>query len=307
MRDSPFNIMRNFILLLAAIPFFYSCKPELKSYDFVIHKLDSAKKDITSSTIIREYSDSAAHIKALEYFANASIEYYQDGFAMKDTLLVAKPLYYSLFDKEGREITDKTFPSYDLLYKNRYLAMILSARQDYILKMEDFKVQAELSAKMEKERLNTIKNSKLYFRFDSDEFNGLTWVIPKSAPRYLNRNGIYCYFQSNNDVASNFRLRIQYTADNWLFIRSYQFVIDGFTFSYTPDKVERDNNSTIWEWSDQQVSSFDMSLINALYSAQNAKIRFVGKQYHKDRVISKKELESIRRAFDLFVAMKGKI
>ena len=269
--------------------------------------MDSSNQEITSTDILREYSDSAAHLKSLDYLYNKKIEYYQKGAELGDTLLVPKPISYSLFDKDRKDITDKTFSTYDLLIKNRYESMVLSARHGYVAKMQEIKEKAEIEDKIEKERAKTLKNSKLYFNFKKDDFNGVEWVTPKTAPRYLNKNGIYCYFQSNDGMASNFRLRIQYAADDWLFIQSFQFLIDGMTFNYTPNKVERDNKSTIWEWSDEQVSSFDMSLINALYSAKSAKVRCIGKQYHKDRVLTKNELESIRKALDLYRAMKGRI
>lgn len=262
---------------------------------------------MTSTNIIREYSDSAAHLKSLDYLYGKKIEYYQKGIELGDTLLVPKPMSYSLFDKDGKDITDRKFSTYGLLLKNRYEDMALSARNEYVAKMQELKEKAIIEEKNEKERAKTLKNGRLYFNFKKDDFNGFEWVTPKTAPRYLNQNGIYCYFQSNDGVASNFRLRIQYAADDWLFIRSFQFLIDGMTFDYTPNKIERDNNSTIWEWSDEQVSTFDMSLINALYNAKSAKIRCIGKQYHKDRVLTKNELESIRKALDLYRAMKGRI
>lgn len=169
--------------------------------------------------------------------------------------------------------------------------------------------EAHLDSISKAEMAKTIKDLSRYFTFKKDEFsqNDRVWVEPKDAPKYLNRNGIHCYFQANNDKASNLRLRIQYTADDWLFIRYYIFSIDGMVFEYRPDKIETDHKSTIWEWADNQVTSFDQSLITALMMAKSAKIRFVGRQYHKDRNITSQQLLSIKRTVQLYRAMGGTI
>lgn len=169
--------------------------------------------------------------------------------------------------------------------------------------------EARLDSISKAENAKTIKELSKHFTFKKDEFStdGLAWVTPKDAPRDVNRNGIYCYFQTNNDRASNLRLKIQYTADDWLFIRYYIFSIDGMVFEYRPDDIETDHKSTIWEWADNQVTMFDQSLINALMMAKSAKIRYVGKQYHKDRTITAQQLLSIKRTVQLYRAMGGAI
>lgn len=172
--------------------------------------------------------------------------------------------------------------------------------------------------RLEKERLDsiskaenekTIKDLSRYFRFKKDEFSsdGRIWVEPKDRPMYIDVNGIYCYFQTNDGKASNLRLKIQYAADDWLFIQNYKFSIDGMAFDYYPDNIERDNNSTIWEWADNQVTASDQSLLTALMMAKDAKIRYIGRQYHKDRVITAKQLKSIKRTVQLYRAMGGSI
>ncbi|WP_303208609.1 hypothetical protein [Bacteroides oleiciplenus] len=169
--------------------------------------------------------------------------------------------------------------------------------------------EARLDSISKVETEKTIKELSRYFTFRKDEFSNddRVWVEPKDAPKYLNRNGIYCYFQTNNDKASNLRLKIQYTADDWLFIRYYVFSIDGMVYEYRPDDIETDHKSTIWEWADNQVTSFDQSLITALMMAKSAKIRYVGRQYNKDRAITAQQLLSIKRTVQLYRAMGGRI
>lgn len=152
-----------------------------------------------------------------------------------------------------------------------------------------------------------IEELKPYFAFKKDEFSSSDkqWVTPKDAPKYVNRNGIYCYFQVIDGKASNFRLKIQYVADDWLFIQNYIFSIDDMIFEYSPDNIESDNDSSIWEWSDNQITRMDYNLINALAIANKAKIKFEGRQYYKVKDITSSQLKSIQRTIRLFKALGG--
>ncbi len=161
-----------------------------------------------------------------------------------------------------------------------------------------------------RKQIDSVKIKKLrrYFRVKKDEFSNadVCWYTPIGAPEYINRNGIYCYFQTKYGVAENLRLRIQYCADNWLFFKKIQFAIDGIAYEYVPEKVEYDNDGgEIWEWSDENVL-IQRSIVNALANGKNAKMKFVGRQYDKIIRINKRQLIDIKRTIDLYEAMGGK-
>lgn len=172
------------------------------------------------------------------------------------------------------------------------------------LKNEEVK---QASAPVNRVDQKTVKELKQYFTFKKDEFDssGSVWVEPKNRPRYTNVNSVFCYFQKTGNVVSNFRFVIQYTADDWLFIENYTFNIDGMVFDYYPDDIKRDNNSTIWEWSDNNINSVDMSLINALASAKKVKVKFNGQQYSSKRALTKKEISYIQRTIKYYRALGG--
>ncbi len=155
-----------------------------------------------------------------------------------------------------------------------------------------------------------IKRLSPFFDFKKDEFDpkGMTWVEPKSRPAYRNRNGIYCYFMSSQGEVSNFRLTIQYYAENWLFVRKCQFSIDGKAYEFIPMNVERDHSGGyIWEWVDERVSApKDWELIKALSAAKSARIKFIGDQYSEIKTISPKQIKGIKDALELYVAMGGR-
>lgn len=146
---------------------------------------------------------------------------------------------------------------------------------------------------------------RLKFRYD--DIKKITWVEPKNKPRYIDENFVYCYFLIVDGTPLNFRLCIQYTADDWLFIESYKFKVDNLVFDYTPNKIDRDSDTDIWEWSDEAVDVFHADMINAIVGAKHVKVLFIGQQYEKRRSLSNKELQGIKDIARYYKAIGGKI
>lgn len=156
--------------------------------------------------------------------------------------------------------------------------------------------------------IDTVKIKKLApkFREKKDEFKGISWIEPKTATQYIDQNDIYCYFAIRDGKPENLRLKIQYAADDWLFIKKYIFLIDGKSYPYTPRKVERDNNTRIWEWSDENIEE-SLELLTvitaAMMDAKEIKIRFEGRQYHKDKTLTPKQIKQITEPLEYFSAL----
>lgn len=154
-----------------------------------------------------------------------------------------------------------------------------------------------------------IKELRPFFTEKKDEFKGITWVEPKARPKYANANGICTYFSLNSEgKPENLRFLIQYYADDWLFIYSYTFLIDGNTYTFSNPDVERDNNSMIWEWSDTGVAQSGevAQILYAIKNAKEVKIRFNGRQYHKDKVLTQKDIKAIQQPIEYFEALGGR-
>ena len=154
-----------------------------------------------------------------------------------------------------------------------------------------------------------MKELEKFFTIKKDEFSNdnKVWYEPKSAPKYTNRNGIYCYFPTEYGKASNLRFRVQYYSDDWLFFYKIQFSIDGKAYEYRPIDVERDcgNSGYIWEWFDEGIGSSDKELIYALANAKSAKMKFIGKQYYNVKTITQEQILAIKRTLELYNALGG--
>lgn len=140
------------------------------------------------------------------------------------------------------------------------------------------------------------------FKKTEDEFKGNAFYRDSRTPNYTNRNFIYPYIGQEGDHYW-LRLKLQYAADDWLFINKGILLIDGeqFTISGT---WERDNNSGIWEWLDMQVRTNERIILDKLANSKSAKVRYEGRQYHNDRTITSKEKSIIKKTLEIYDNLK---
>lgn len=175
------------------------------------------------------------------------------------------------------------------------------------LSHDSLEVPAKIVAKPKINIDSVVKVFRSDFTFKKDEFENRTWVEPKNRPQYTNINRIYPYFELDDSIARNFRFRVQYTADDWLFIQKITFNIDGSrNIVFVPEKMERDNDSKIWEWCDEPIDNQYEFLISALANAKKAKVKFDGQQYYDTRTITNNELKYIRKTYEFYLALGGK-
>ena len=287
--------MRKVILWMLMATFMVSCGSKMKNYTYTSHGINRLGNKETKTEVITALSDSLAFIEAYERRFITEQVFYDMQVLLKDTASY-RDLGFTLTDETGKDILSVPFAGRDSIVSSLYNEIVVPVKAKY----------ESMLAEMEGNRVK-VEKLKPYFSFRKDEFGGQVWVEPKDAPQYVNVNGIYCYFMLVDGKPSNLRFKIQYRADDWLFIQSYKFLIDGNTYDYVPDKVERDNESYIWEWSDTPVSVLSESLLNSLSKAKTAKIRFVGRQYHKDKDITAQQIASIKRTLELYYALGGKV
>lgn len=168
------------------------------------------------------------------------------------------------------------------------------------------------SIESEKQKAAIISRCASHFNIEKDEFNNLSWVKPITAPKYRNRNGIFCYFSTEDGRAiTNFRFVFQYYADDWLFIKKMIFNIDGDNITIVPDmNTDCGNGGKIWEWCDECVNSNTSGLtgefISKISNAKVVKVKMIGSQYSNVRTVTPAEIKSIKDTYDYFYALGGR-
>lgn len=169
-------------------------------------------------------------------------------------------------------------------------------------KIEMAAAAAEKEKALEKQRL-ALALSKMSVKTDPVEKT--TFYTDKTTPKYTNYNSFHAYFGSKAGQ-SWMRLRVQYTADEWLFIKSFTVVADGRRYDFNPASFSRDNDTDIWEWYDEPANSTDIEMLRAVASSKSATLRLNGMHYYKDRQITSAEKLAIRNVLDAFKVVNGK-
>ena len=169
------------------------------------------------------------------------------------------------------------------------------------------KKRIELEQKAERDRLaNDTKKLKTKY----DDIRNITWYYDKSTPTYTNYNSFHLYMGKEKSGRPWLRFRIQYTADDWLFIESY--IIKTDNGSHTIDtkygEIETDHDSgDIWEWYDVPLNNESYSIIKDVINSKTVKLRHNGKQYYKDRTITATEKQGLKNILDAYEALGGQL
>lgn len=183
---------------------------------------------------------------------------------------------------------------------------------------EEQRIAAEKTAKEEQERLEAEKKAlyaekqkridqlKAKCRITYDQFNKINWIESKTFKDTNNQNAIEIYIWKYDDWTLIRRFKIMYAARDWLFIKKYQFSVWGDVIDYIPTKVEKDNYTTIREWSDNSYWATETNIVSKIIANNWWTIRHIWSQYHDDRAISQKEVQALKDMNELYSLLKEK-
>ena len=286
--------MKKFLIICTALSFI-ACDKNYKYVESIEENLTQQEKEDNFT----EKNDTLAFLKAYRNFL-VSKKSKEDLKRHNVSNKIVKG--FKLFNSNGQEISTISFVTREKAMKEiEKEVMSMPSTLD--------KIKSDL----EKERLSNIDSSKVkelapFFVEKNDEFEGHFWVEPKTKPKYRNQNAFYLYFMKTKEgYPTNLRFVGQYTADDWLFIQSIKFNVDGYIWDYTPNEIKRDNNTMIWEWFDDNVGSLNAGLVEAIaYAEKPIKVRLIGRQYYKEKTISKKEIKSFLETIEYYKALGGK-
>ncbi len=161
----------------------------------------------------------------------------------------------------------------------------------------------EYKERIQSARLASVKR----LRKKEDKVSGVTWYQHPNQPRYTNsRSTAYFYLGRKGDAGRPWlRMRVQFTANKWLFVEEVVAWHDGVTEPLISGYFERDHNSDIWEWMDVNPDDYQILVLRSLADADEAILRFKGRQYHKDVTLSAKDKKAIREVLEAYDVMRG--
>ena len=140
-----------------------------------------------------------------------------------------------------------------------------------------------------------------------DKIEGITWYTSRSSPTSQNANAVLIYMGVKAG-APWLRLKMQYAADDWLFIQTATVVVDGVKRGLIAGKWLRDHSGgKIWEWSDTSVEPNQVAMIAAMSTAKSVTIRYDGAKYKADRTLKPQELAAMRQVLKAYAELGGAV
>jgi hypothetical protein len=206
--------------------------------------LDGVENIEKEPKVIKASSDSAAYMAAFQSFCIA-LKVNED---MKQTRgkVYSTPLKFKLLNENGEDIASTVYFSNKVKREKEIREKIFALKNSIQESVDKSKVD-DLKRFQDNASIDSAKvqNLKPHFRINKDAFsnNNIIWYKPNSAPLYTNRNALYCYFQTENGMPGNLRMRFQYYAEDWLFFSRILFAIDGKAYEFIPEKTETDSPS----------------------------------------------------------------
>ncbi len=181
------------------------------------------------------------------------------------------------------------------------------AKEGESLRLKIDKILSSIKKENELAEKKRLATALANMRSSYDKVAKITFYNDKSTPNYLNYNSFHFYIGKKDSGDPWLVLKIQYTADDWLFIDKYIISTDKGNFEITPayGEVKRDNGyGDIWEWYDDVNGDKYVNIAQAIIASKKPIIRYSGKDYFKDRTITEREKKALKNVLDAFDVLK---
>lgn len=141
-----------------------------------------------------------------------------------------------------------------------------------------------------------------------DEVRHITFYTPKNVGYEGVGSFFTLYLAVGDDGGAALHSRFQYGGDDWLFIEGMTVSVDGKTIPTIPfgfRSIERDNAAgKVWEWHDEVVQTDGIAPYLVMGTAKKVIIRFEGKTYYKDHVLSAAEKQAMLNMTEAYTILR---
>jgi hypothetical protein len=179
------------------------------------------------------------------------------------------------------------------------LAKVVPDNAEYAARQKELAAKAKAAKQAERDR------TMAAMRKSHDDVEGITWYHDKSSPGFNNVNALFLYIGEKRGDQW-LRLRIQYKAEDWLFVERVVIAADDARYTISEGPWERDHSTEIWEWLDYTPSAADLAMLRQVADAKRVVIRYEGKQYRNDWVLPDTHKQAIKRVLAAYAALGGK-
>jgi hypothetical protein len=141
----------------------------------------------------------------------------------------------------------------------------------------------------------------------TDSVTGNKFIYDRTSPHGGATNNAMYLYAGINGGPPYLKLRINYFASDWLFVKSYIFNVDGevFTIDTNYGDVKTDNGivngeSMVWEWWDGDPTSENLSMLKKIADSKKTLLRYEGSKYRSDRTVTAQEKLALKHMLIYF-------
>lgn len=140
-----------------------------------------------------------------------------------------------------------------------------------------------------------IENIKLVFKSEhSRNHPGTTFIVHKNVPLYINSSAFYTYIKLKDSGSMSMPLVVRYYGDSLMFVDKISIKADNSTF-HLVEKMGREYDVySVWEWLEIEPNVDQLLMIQTIVNSEITRIRFQGGKYHKDWILTQKEIVGLK-------------
>jgi len=233
-----------------------------------------------------KYGAELLYQKSIEYLQSNDFEHAKAYF---DTLLL----------RHSQSKTDTAVSSLGLRIQN---ALDLEKKKiaDELKKAQEMELQIKQAEERRIAKAVSVMEKK------HDDFKQLTWYKGREIAHYWDPLyvEIQLYFSvlDKESQAKNLRLCISSSATERQYASSYEFLIDGTVYDYTPVSIDYDEGR---EKSDQPVDRQLYMIITTILNGKSIRMRINGDRGHVDGEMYKDRIKGLTEVLDAYKALGG--
>lgn len=148
-------------------------------------------------------------------------------------------------------------------------------------------------------------------RGTEDEETGTIWYTHDSVNIRGGGDAFYVYFgRTRAGHLTRPRLRVRYASDSPLYIKRAVATADGarVLFPQAAQAYGWARNPRGGEWSDAALAgSNEIAAVRRIAAATSVTVRFDGRHYYNERVLSEQQLKALRETLNVYVAAGGEL
>lgn len=297
-------------------------KSKVKNYNDLLGKLEKYNKLIVTRTEEAIDTIGTVNLSSINKIKNAE-NYYaslndkaKKKVSNSSVLIDARNKYDTLASKritklignvktgdlKNKQAIDEAYKLYNSLSSNakkecKYANVITSLKKELKVN-EKKKIKSEKKNKKNSLKIKLKNSLSANFYTEYDEVNKFTGYFPNARPRYMNiRTYVLPYLVKDENGEFYICLRYNYTNEEWVFWDKIVISVDGKneykSFDYNDVTRDVTKNVNVVETYSERIYSEDIELLNRIANSKKTIIRFVGKDYTSDMIVSSTDKKAI--------------